>query len=84
MTHIRQFPLAWRWTQPTHAVLPNEVLQQLYPLGIAAAARLNKSLRLASDDLTVTPEDGSWLLFYSHEEVFEFGKRTTHNPAPRR
>jgi len=33
----------------------------------------------ASDDLTITPADDSWLLFYFHEEMFEFGKRKQHN-----
>jgi hypothetical protein len=29
----------------------------------------------ASDDIYVTPDDDLWLLFYHHEEIFEFGIR---------
>ena len=29
---IEEFPLAWRWTQASHAVLPPEVLASLAPL----------------------------------------------------
>jgi len=28
-----------------------------------------------SDDVLITPDDDSWLLFYEHEEVFHFGRR---------
>ena len=29
----------------------------------------------SSDDVTISPESDSWLLYYSHEEKFEYGKR---------
>lgn len=29
---ISTFPLIWRWTQPSHAVLPQDVLSELHPL----------------------------------------------------
>lgn len=29
---VATFPLIWRWTQPSHAVLPVDVLQALQPL----------------------------------------------------
>ena len=29
---IEEFPLAWRWTQPSHAVLPPDVLASMAPL----------------------------------------------------
>lgn len=29
---IDEFPLAWRWTQPSHAVLPAEVLASILPM----------------------------------------------------
>jgi len=32
-----------------------------------------------SDDVAISPEDDSWLLFYFHEEMFEFGQRRKHN-----
>jgi hypothetical protein len=41
---IRQFPLAWRWTDPTHTVLPDSVLAQLHPLDATEAARLSNRL----------------------------------------
>ena len=28
-----------------------------------------------SDDVTISPDSDSWLLYYSHEEQFEYGKR---------
>jgi hypothetical protein len=37
--NIREFPLAWRWTQSSHSVLPSEVLDQLRPLNLTEAAR---------------------------------------------
>jgi hypothetical protein len=35
---IHEFPLAWRWTQPSHAVLPAEVLAGIRPLSASEAA----------------------------------------------
>lgn len=29
---ISEFPLAWRWTQSSHAKLPDHILDELYPL----------------------------------------------------
>jgi hypothetical protein len=130
------FDLAWRWTQPSHAVLPPEVLATIRPFTLSAAAKLDaEAKRLvqtahgerarfgasaeiadevrsrlqdlgisdstailvswtpqvavatlwgtfaafwddfcypSSDDVTVWPEDGSWVLSYDHEELFEF------------
>ena len=37
---IQQFPLAWRWTQPSHSVLPGEVLARIRPLSPSEAARV--------------------------------------------
>jgi hypothetical protein len=39
---IYEFPLAWRWTQPSHAVLPAEVLAQIHPLSAAEAALIDR------------------------------------------
>jgi hypothetical protein len=36
----QEFPLAWRWTQPSHSVLPAEVLAGIRPLSAPEAARL--------------------------------------------
>jgi len=146
---IRQFPLAWRWTQANHAVLPDSVLTQLEPvdageasdvdarhrsslagqhlrgdmfrcilhgdvsggaasefltaLGIADATPVCLSwdgataLRTtwtifrkywddfcypASDDVSIAPEDESWLLLYFHGEQFEFGIKKEHKQVP--
>src|SRR5688500_9189501 len=38
---IQEFPLAWRWTQPSHAVLPVEVLAQIHPLSTSEATQLS-------------------------------------------
>lgn len=38
--NIETFPLAWRWTQPSHAVLPSDVLKTLMPLSDAESDRL--------------------------------------------
>ena len=32
---VATFPLIWRWTQPSHAVLPVDVLRALHPLTTA-------------------------------------------------
>src|SRR6266446_8807909 len=40
---IQEFPLAWRWTQPSHAMLPTEVLALIRPLSPSEAARVRIS-----------------------------------------
>jgi hypothetical protein len=138
---IMKFPLAWRWTQTSHNVLPDSILAQMIPLDAEASIGLDKkhmalfsgreldvdlfnsikkhegedmtlsflstldiekptsvflswnsntALRTtwdifcqywddfcypSSDDVTVTPEDDSWILCYHHEDAFEFGRR---------
>src|SRR4051812_15571619 len=37
---IREHPLAWRWTDPKHAVLPDQVLDQMTPFSPQRAAEL--------------------------------------------
>jgi hypothetical protein len=37
---IQEFPLAWRWTQASYAVLPPEVLAQIRPLSASEATQL--------------------------------------------
>jgi hypothetical protein len=37
---IENFPLAWRWTQASHALFPRDVLARLKPLSIEDADRL--------------------------------------------
>ena len=138
------FPLAWRWTQPSHAVLPPEVLAQIHPMQAHESAQLSakaRSFRIdghlspnnfgslrthetigsiaearswlreqqsdvtvevfvewdselvisttwqifteywddfcypASDNVTVWPMTGAWVLLYHHYEQFEFGRR---------
>lgn len=39
---IHEFPLAWRWTDPTHVELPPAELAQILPLDEATAARLHE------------------------------------------
>lgn len=36
---VYSFPLAWRWTQASHNVLPPEVLAQIVPMSQATAPR---------------------------------------------
>lgn len=138
---IIKFSLAWRWTQQTHNVFPDSVLDQLKPLDAEAASQLNEhfapyfddfcinqeifpfiksvdkedlfpsfldSLEIkdtasvylswdantalkttwgifrqywndfcypSSDDVIISPEDETWLLSYSHANIFEFGKQ---------
>jgi hypothetical protein len=40
--NIQEFPLAWRWTQASYAVLPPEVLAQLRPLNPPEAIHVHK------------------------------------------
>jgi hypothetical protein len=39
---IREHPLAWRWTVPKHAVLPDSVLDQMQPFSQQEAEKLFK------------------------------------------
>ena len=39
---IKEFPLAWRWTQSSRAVLPPEVLAGIRPLSPTEAAQVHK------------------------------------------
>jgi hypothetical protein len=41
---VADFPLAWRWTSPSHSVLPAEVLSSLAPLTPEAACSLSKKV----------------------------------------
>ena len=136
---ILNFSLAWRWTQESHNVFPDSILEQLQPLDADTASQLNEqhlscfdgfylnrelfssiqsvdnegsfstflteldieditpiylswnadtALKTtwgifrqywddfcypASDDVTISPENMEWLLFYFHEDIFEFG-----------
>jgi hypothetical protein len=38
--NIREFPLAWRWTDERHAVLPDAVLEQMLPCEPSVARQL--------------------------------------------
>lgn len=40
---VQEFPLAWRWTQPSHSVLPPEVLGDIRPLSAADAALVSSA-----------------------------------------
>jgi hypothetical protein len=40
---IQEFPLAWRWTQSEHAVLPPDVLERIRPLSSAESAQVHES-----------------------------------------
>lgn len=42
---VATFPLIWRWTQPSHAVLPVDVLRSLHPLTTAQIEALRLSPR---------------------------------------
>jgi hypothetical protein len=63
-TPLDQFELAWRWTQPTHAVLPAEALATIRPFtsGRAAdldaqAGRLSRQRPLAQWALSICADD---------------------------
>ena len=140
---LKDFPLAWRWTDEKYALLPDDVLSRIIPQSKEQAAHLFKeSLRFcssdgldekhfsisqiitknaapklvsewliechknaettvilswqpdaaisttwgifaqywsnfcypASDDLNVWSESNFWMLFYHHEELFQFGR----------
>ena len=141
---IRDFPLAWRWTQTSHAVLPDHVLAQMRPIEAADAIGLYQQSRAfadqegldddayvvnenlsknlskqagcqwlreqqpdlstavvvlwdsatalrttweiftaywdnfcypSSDHVLVWPASGSWVFFFHHGEVFQFGRK---------
>ncbi len=40
---IQDFPLAWRWTQSSHAILPPDVLARIRPLSSAEAAQIHQN-----------------------------------------
>ncbi len=45
---IQEFPLAWRWTQPSHSVLPPEVLARIRPLSSSEARDISRVAVLES------------------------------------
>jgi hypothetical protein len=48
---IREHPLAWRWTDPKYALLPDSTLAQMQPIEPEEAARLcTHSLTLAGEN----------------------------------
>ena len=62
---IQEFPLAWRWTKVTHAILPSDVLARIRPLSPEEAAQIYKPGNLRNDKTaTFCPADYSvrnWL-----------------------
>src|SRR5690348_2067194 len=76
--HIRDFPLAWRWTDNRHAVLPEETLSQLQPLGPqeaqfafgqAQSFRWDSSITHSAD---VSDKDGCTWLRAQHGGLGDF------------
>lgn len=47
--NIREFPLASRWTQVSHAVLPDHVLAQMHPVEAAEAISLSQRSQAFAD-----------------------------------
>jgi len=47
--NIREFPLAFRWTQASHAVLPDHVLAQMHPVEAAEAISLSQRSQAFAD-----------------------------------
>ena len=39
---VQEFPLAWRWTQSKHSILPPDILTAIVPLAVSEAEQLNK------------------------------------------
>lgn len=65
---ISTFPLIWRWTHPSHTVLPGDVLAALHPLTTAEIEALHLAAQTRPATLTVkhqvtgdTHETGRWL-----------------------
>jgi len=52
---IKDFPLAWRWTQSSHAVLPTHVLALLTPLEGAQTDLLYRRGEKVFSDAAATP-----------------------------
>jgi len=66
--NITTFPLIWRWTQPSHAVLPTDVLKELRPVAREQITALYDSKMKGSDlamgqhrAATDPAETGKWL-----------------------
>ena len=65
---IATFPLIWRWTQLSHAVLPADVLKTLRPMSSAqieslcASATMSRGPHMVQHRATADPaETGRWL-----------------------
>jgi hypothetical protein len=62
---IQEFPLAWRWTQSSHAILPADVLARIRPLSQPDAALIygRSSHQRAEDAVSYPASDStrSWL-----------------------
>ena len=66
--NIAAFPLIWRWTQLSHAVLPADVLKALHPMKTAQIASLCHSVTMRRGShvvkhqaTEVSAETGKWL-----------------------
>lgn len=92
---IEEFPLAWRWTQSSHAVLPADVLASLAPLQSQAADRLYRqgedvfrrhAAAVVSHNASEDPETTrAWLkalAIASHAQVFVAWDRKTGIALP--
>ncbi|SPE56389.1 conserved hypothetical protein [Verrucomicrobia bacterium] len=55
--NLKTFPLAWRWTQPSHAVLPPEVLAQIRPMDVQESALLWAQARAFHANDHLLPSD---------------------------
>jgi hypothetical protein len=51
---IQEFPLAWRWTQAAHTILPADVLAAIRPLRQQEAAKIHERSSRQRDGATVS------------------------------
>jgi hypothetical protein len=52
----QEFPLAWRWTQSEHGIMPPHILARIVPLEASEAAQINeRSLTFYQESRTLSP-----------------------------
>jgi hypothetical protein len=78
---IREHPLAWRWTDPKYAVLPDDTLAQMQPIGQEAERLFQKSRGFLLRDSLSTHEFRS-IVRHSGDVPVEVGRRWLRQQQP--
>ena len=79
---IREHPLAWRWTDPDHTVLPDEILSRMAPVDQCEAKRLSQRTRDLLAGSCLSPRVFPTLNRQSTDCTFEAGTAWLRQQQP--